>query len=301
MNSLEALKMDFNSQVQQLSIIKNERMFDDCIYVGSGDSYVAGLIAEYLTNHKCRCYSPSDLLNSRLLKDKTFCFISVTGKTSANIRLAQLARESGIKTIAVTIDRSSQLAQTCKEIIPLKIKRTSTPNFGTFAANVITCLQIAGLNIPNDFEIWHKKGVQLSHNLLQSLLLPNDGSIYILGKNILFAVCLYASFKIVEFFGNTAFAHKLEEFCHSPIFGLNRSDQVWILGQNEMHISQSFEKIGIPVTYFELYDSDMLTQLFTSIFCVQNLILLLAARHRFTEPRYLVDKAKLKTSSDLIY
>ncbi len=61
MNSIESLKLDFNSQIRELNNIRNKKIFDECIYVGSGDSYVAGLIAEFLTDYKCRCYSPSDL------------------------------------------------------------------------------------------------------------------------------------------------------------------------------------------------------------------------------------------------
>ena len=87
MNSIESLKLDFHSQIRELNNIRNKKIFDDCIYVGSGDSYVAGLITEFLTDHKCRCYSPSDLSNSRLIEDKTYCFISVTGRTKANIEL----------------------------------------------------------------------------------------------------------------------------------------------------------------------------------------------------------------------
>jgi len=89
MKSIDTLKLDFNSQIKELYNIHNEKIFDDCIYVGSGDSYVAGLIVEYLTSHKCRCYSASDLFNSRFIKDKTYCFISVRGKTKANIDVAQ--------------------------------------------------------------------------------------------------------------------------------------------------------------------------------------------------------------------
>ena len=97
MNSIESLKLDFDSQIRELNKIDNEKIFDDCIYVGSGDSYVAGLIVEYLTDQKCKCYSPSDLLNARLLEDKTYCFISVTGRTKANIALARRAAELGVK------------------------------------------------------------------------------------------------------------------------------------------------------------------------------------------------------------
>ena len=74
MNSIESLKLDFNRQQRELGNIHNEKKFDVCIYVGSGDSYVAGLIVEHMTEHKCRCYSPSDLFNSRFNDDQTYCF-----------------------------------------------------------------------------------------------------------------------------------------------------------------------------------------------------------------------------------
>ena len=174
MNSIESLKLDFNSQIRELNKIDNEKIFDDCIYVGSGDSYVAGLIAEFLTDHKCKCYSPSDLLNSRFIKDKTYCFISVTGKTKANIELARRAKELGVKTIAVTHNSNSRLAQICREIVPLKIttEHSPTAGFGTFVANVITCLQIVGLRVPTKFDIWHESGLEISLKLLDSMILP---------------------------------------------------------------------------------------------------------------------------------
>ena len=164
MNSIESLKLDFNSQIKQLHNIRNKKLFDDCVYVGSGDSYVAGLIVEYLTGHKCRCYSPSDLFNSKFIKDKTYCFISVTGKTKANIELARRAKKSGLRTAAVTANEKSKLAQVCDQVIPLKITRVKTPTAGflTFVANVITCLQLLGIDVPNKFGHWHKEAKHLS-------------------------------------------------------------------------------------------------------------------------------------------
>jgi len=303
MNSIEALKLDFNSQIRQLSKIHNKKICDDCIYVGSGDSYVAGLIAEFLTNHKCRCYSPSDLFNSRFIKDKTYCFISVTGKTKANIVVARRASQAGVKTVAVTLNKKSNLAQICDELVLPEIKRTDTPTagFSTFVANVVTCLQISGITIPQKFEVWHKKGVQLSLDLLESIVLPKEDSIYLLGNNILYAIALYTSFQMAEFFGSSAIAHKLEEFCHSPIFGFKTSDYIWILGQNESHVNQRLNALSLRRSYMDLYNQDILTQVFESIFFVQNLMLLLAQRHGFTELQYVLMKDVLKASSDIIY
>jgi fructoselysine-6-P-deglycase FrlB-like protein len=302
MNSIEALKVDFHAQLRELDNISNRKIFDECIYVGSGDSYAAGLIAEYLTDHRCRCYSPSDLFNSKFVYDKTYCFISVTGKTRANIEVARRASRAGVKTIAVTLDKSSRLANICNDVVPLKITRTDTPTsgFGTFVANVVTCLQLSGIKLPRKFSVWHKKGVQLSKNLLSSVTIPEQ-TLYLFGNNTLYAIALYASLQMAEFFGSTAFAHKLEEFCHSPIFGLKKSDYVWILGQNEEQIRRRLNRLGHHLSYIELYNKDIFAQLFASIFFVQNLILLLAEKYGYTELQYVKMKDVLSASSDIIY
>jgi hypothetical protein len=106
---------------------------------------------------------------------------------------------------------------------------------------------------------------------------------------------------MAEFFGSTVIAHKLEEFCHSPIFGVKKSHNLWILGQNEVQLSRRLEKLGFRISYFELYNSDILAQLFESIFFMQNLILLLAKKYGYTELQYVMMKDVLKASSDIIY
>jgi fructoselysine-6-P-deglycase FrlB-like protein len=303
MNSIESLKLDFDSQIQQLNKIRNKKIFDKCIFVGSGDSYAAGLIAEYLTEHNCKCYSPSDLYNSRFEYDKPYFFVSVTGKTKANIKVAERATQEGVRTVAVTLDKNSKLAQVCKEIVPLDITRAQTPTagFGTFVTNVLTCLQISGATVPQKFDVWHKKSVQLSLKFVESFLLSRQEPLYLLGDNVLYAVALYTSFQMVEFFGITAITHKLEEFCHSPIFGLKKSHPIWIFGQNDEQIEKRLERLGLNIAYTELRNNDIFAQLFISIFFVQNLILLLAKKHGYKELQYIKMKDFLKASSDIIY
>ncbi len=302
MNSIESLRLDFDSQIRELNKIDNEKIFDDCIYVGSGDSYVAGLIAEFLTDYKCRCYSPSDLMKARFLEDKTYCFISVTGRTRANIEFARRATKSGMRTIAVTFNQNSKLAEVCSEVVPVNITKADTPTAGfrTFVANVVTCLHIAGIMIPKKFEMWHKKGVELSLKFLNSTVLPAE-TLYLLGNNILYAISLYTSMQMAEFFGSTAIAHKLEKFCHSPIFGFRKSHYVWVLGQNEQQIRSSLSRLSLRLSYIELYNKDIFAQLFVTIFFVQSLILFLAEKYGYTELQYLMMKDVLKASSDIIY
>jgi len=303
MNSIESLKLDFDSQIQQLNKIRYRKIFDNCIFVGSGDSYAAGLIAEYVTDHKCKCYSPSDLYNSRFEYDKPYCFVSVTGKTMANIKVAQRATQEGVRTVAITFDKNSKLAQVCKEIVSLDITRTQTPTagFSAFAANVLACLQISGATGPQKFDGWHKKGMQLSLNFVEYIKLSQQGALYLLGNNVLYAIAMYTSFQMIEFFGIATIAHKLEEFCHSPIFGLKSSDYVWILGQNESQINKRLNALGLRVSYIEFYNKDPVAKLFESIFFVQNLMLLLAEKNESTELQYVLMKDVLKASSEIIY
>jgi fructoselysine-6-P-deglycase FrlB-like protein len=302
MNSIESLRLDFNMQINELGKINNYKISDSLIFVGSGDSYVAGLIAEYLTDHKCKCYSPSDLFNSELAKSQTYCFVSVTGKTKANISVAKRASERGSKTVAITFNENSKLAQVCDKIVHpnLKMAHTPTAGFGSFVANAVTCLQLAGITVPKKFNIWHQNAVKISQKVLETLVLPAD-TVFVLGNNILYALALYASFQMAEFFGTRAVAHKLEEFCHSPIFGLKRNDSVWIMGQKESQVNQRLRMLGLRLSYIELYSPNILTQLFESIFCVQNLMLLLAQRHGLEELQYVTMKDVLKASSDIIY
>jgi len=106
---------------------------------------------------------------------------------------------------------------------------------------------------------------------------------------------------MAEFFGKAAVAHKLEEFCHSPIFGLKKSDNLWILGQNEERIKIQLDKLGVHLSYFELSNRDVFAQIFESIFFVQGLLLRLSEKYQYKELQYVTMKNLLKASSDIIY
>jgi fructoselysine-6-P-deglycase FrlB-like protein len=302
MNSIESVKLDFNMQISELGKINNDKISDNLIFVGSGDSHIAGLFAEYLTDHKCICFSPSDLINSEFHKDRTYCFVSVSGKTKANISVAKRAVEAGSKTVAITFNENSKLAQVCDKIIHPNLKRAHTPTagFGSFVANAVTCLQVAGITVPKKFDIWYQNAVKISQNYLQSLVPPKN-TVFVLGNNILYPLALYTSFQMSEFFGSTAVAHKLEEFSHSPIFGIKKSHNLWIFGQNEEQISSRLNKLGLSLSYIELYNPDVLSQLFESIFFIQNSLLLLAEKYGYTELQYVLMKDVLETSSAIIY
>ena len=302
MNSIESLTSEFNAQISELGKINNDKISNNLIFVGSGDSYVAALITEYLTHHKCRCYSPSDLFSSELSRDRTYCFVSVTGRTKANISVAKRASRVGSKTVAITFSENSELAHLCDKIIHPNLKRAHTPTagFGSFVANAITCLQVAGITVPKKFGLWYHNALKISKNVLESVVLPED-TVFVLGNNTLYPLAVYTSLQMAEFFGTTSVAQKLEEFCHSPIFGIKKSHQLLVLGQKEETISQKLSQLGLKISYIDLYNQDPLSQLFESIFFVQNLMLVLAEKFGYTELKYLKMKSVLEASSDLIY
>ena len=154
MDSLEKIKFDYTEQINSLSQVSSRKKSKNCIFVGSGDSYVAGLIAENVSNHHCKCYSPVDLMRSKFMENMTYYFISVTGRTRSNIEVARRATKAGAKTVAVTFDPTSELAKVCNEIYTLETSTTNTStSYSTFTTNVVTCLELAGISIPRKFQM----------------------------------------------------------------------------------------------------------------------------------------------------
>lgn len=300
MDSLEKIRLDYIKQINSLTQISNRKKSKNCIFVGSGDSYVAGLIAEYVSNHTCTCYSPADLMRSKFMKEMTYYFISVTGRTRSNIEVAKRATDAGARTVAITLDPASELANVCDEIYPLrKAVANTVTSYGAFTANVIICLQLAGISIPRKFQMWHKNGLALSSKF-DHVNLPK-GTLHILGNDVFYPLAIYASLKMSEFFGVTTVPNRMEEFCHSPVFGIKPSHTVWILGRTENIISQKLGNLNNKSIFFELKNRDVLSEIFESIFFLQGFMLLLCEKNNFNELKYVLMKRVLAVSSSIIY
>jgi fructoselysine-6-P-deglycase FrlB-like protein len=302
MDSLEKIKLDYVGQINSLILarLSNRVKSKNCIFVGSGDSYVAGLIAEYVSHHQCSCYSPSDLKRSKFMDEMTYYFISVSGKTRSNIEIAKRATKAGVRTVAITFDPTSELASVCSEIYPLRIAsaKTST-SYSAFTANVVICLQLAGISIPPNFQTWHRNGMALSSKFEQ-VNLPR-GILHILGNDAFYPLAIYASLKMAEFFGVTSMPNRMEEFCHSPIFGIKPSHSLWIFGGTKNTSIQELENLRNELSFFELENSDPLSELFESIFFLQGLMLLWCEKYGINELKYVLMKKVLAISSNIIY
>ena len=89
MNSIEIMKKEIEQQIDKLkkiSVCEKNKNISEYLFVGLGDSFVSGLIASYESNFNCLCTDPVELIiTPTLSKNKRVFFISISGKTKANI------------------------------------------------------------------------------------------------------------------------------------------------------------------------------------------------------------------------
>src|ERR671925_1832174 len=146
MNATEAMQAEIEYQVQDLQKLDLPSLVKDCLFVGSGDSYIAGLAAQYFSGSHAICCSPIDIIKNHLLvKRRNLFVVSISGNTQANILAAKIAKKHGAGAIsAVTTRASSRLAKSCDQIIELKYKNTGITTAGTisFTTSMITCISL---------------------------------------------------------------------------------------------------------------------------------------------------------------
>ena len=146
MNSIDAMESEIRFQLEDLPLVKSYKADKNCLFVGSGDSYAACLVAQYASGNRALSCYPLDLLENPSIADGRVVYaVSVSGKTRANILAIKAAKKRGIHTVAITANPDSPLASACDEVIVMRYRRAPIITAGTisFAANVITCLSIA--------------------------------------------------------------------------------------------------------------------------------------------------------------
>ncbi|WP_297442538.1 hypothetical protein [Nitrosopumilus sp.] len=152
MNSIEAYEKDIKLQSNFLKSFKKQKPLSgqkNILFSGSGDSLVSSLLAESFSGGVTRAMDPLDLYyNKSLVKSKQVCFVSISGNTITNIKVAKIAK----KAIAITAYPNSRLAQSSAKTILL-----SSPNSGVFTAgsisfleSALTCISLVkNIQIPN--------------------------------------------------------------------------------------------------------------------------------------------------------
>jgi glucosamine 6-phosphate synthetase-like amidotransferase/phosphosugar isomerase protein len=337
MNAIEAMQAEIEYQVQELpklDLSSSPPPVNNCLFVGSGDSYVAGLAAQYYSGSHAICCSPIDIINNHLLVKKRNLFIvSISGNTQANILAAKIAKKHGVSTVsALTARSSSRLAKSCDQTIELKYKNTGITTAGTisFTASMIKCISLSTklIQLPSDlrkmYNLAEKQAKQAIsriddkyNNNNNNNTTSNDNnstSYFILGNSKLHAIAIYGALKFNEVFGAKAMAYPVEEFCHSPLFSIKETDQVIVLGgreeednedgdedyDNSRKLSKRLNEEGFSSVHvgFRLTGIELLLQ---ATFFIQLFVLKLAQKYGLTSCYFLRNEKLLKISSDFIY
>lgn len=301
---------------------------NSCLFIGSGDSYIAGLSAQYFSNSHAICCYPIDIIkNPLLVKSRNLFIVSISGNTQANILAAKIAKKHGASTItALTARSSSRLAKSCDQIIELRYRNTGIITAGTisFTASMIKCISLSTqLHMPSDLrklynhaekqaeqvmgEVDHKSNNNNNNNNIaigsSYSNSSSSSSYFLLGDGPLYAITKYGTLKFNEVFGTKALAYPAEEFCHSPLFSIKEADQAIVLGDgdgNNRKLSKRLNEEGFSSIYVEFKNTGI-ELLLQATFFIQLFVLKLAQKYGLTTCHFLMNKKLLKMSSDFIY
>jgi hypothetical protein len=113
---------------------------------------------------------------------------------------------------------------------------------------------------------------------------------------------LYGALKFNEVFGARAVPYPAEEFCHSPIFSIRKSDQIIMIGAEKdgKELEKRLNKEGLSSVHIN-FDGIGIELLLQSIFFMQLLVFKLARKRGLDDCYFLKNKKLLKISSDFIY
>ncbi|MEW6605144.1 MAG: SIS domain-containing protein [Thermoproteota archaeon] len=299
MNPLEAMQVEIECQLQDLQKQNLPRPDRNCLFVGSGDSYVAGLAAYHVSAGRALCCYPTDIIrNPSMINGRNVYVVSISGNTKANILAAKIAKRNGANTTAVTARPASKLAKVCDRTIELKYRIAGVTTSGTtsFTSSMLVCASLATkISLPANIDRIYGETKGRAEKAVGKI---NSGTYFILGDGILYPVTIYGALKFNEVFGAKAIAYPAEEFCHSPLFSLKKGDNVIVMGNKQL--DKRLRNEGFSSLHVDL-KCEGIGLLLESTFFIQFLVLKLAQRRGLTSCYFLRNKRLLRTSSDFIY
>ncbi len=314
------MQAEIEYQVQDLHELDLSLPVNDPLFVGSGDSYVAGLAAQYFSGSHAICCYPVDIIKNPLwVKSRNLFIVSISGNTRANILAAKIAKKYGAGAItALTARPSSSLAKSCDQTIELKYRNTGLTTAGTisFTASMIKCISLTTqLKLPSDIRKIYNCAEKQARQVIskidnkQGRRRSSSRSYFILGNGQLHAIAKYGALKFNEVFGARAVAYPTEEFCHSPLFSIKETDYAIVLGEddddydddyNSRKLSKRLNEEGFSSLHVG-FKSTGIELLLQATFFIQLLVLNLAQKYGLANCHFLRNKKLLRVSSDFIY
>lgn len=313
MNTLEAFEQDIIYQVtdlkkllhslniKQISIDQQEQ----CVFTGAGDSFAAALITELASSNRIRCIDPTVIcVNPLTVKDRFLYTISVSGNTKANIAAARVANKVAEKTVAITANAESKLANICDDTVELKFRNSGILTAGSigFTACMLTCLSLVRkVNLGDVKKLFNQAQKEAGRVKVVS------EHMHMVGNWFTYPLAMYGSAKMYEVFGIKAQYAMLEQFCHTELFSVKKDDTILILttsGDDDNkadELSAKLMKDGYNALVFKpegrnLEERALYYAMLSQMIALQN------AKKQNLEECYFVRNEKLRTiSSSLIY
>ncbi len=146
MNTIESYEKDIELHLDFLKSFRKQRPLSynqqkDTIFSGRGDSLASSMLAESFSGGILRAMDPLYLYkNKQLVKSKHVYFVSISGNTITNIKVAKIAK----RTTAITSKPESRLAKASDKIIPLTAPNNDVLTAGSisFLESALTCISL---------------------------------------------------------------------------------------------------------------------------------------------------------------
>ena len=301
MNTIDAFEKDIEQQVDFLKSFKKQKPISkslqkNTLFTGSGDSLISSLLAESFSEGTIRAMDPLDLYkNKHLVKSKRVYFVSISGNTITNIKVAKLAKKS----IAITSKSDSRLAKASDGVILLDAPTHHVFTAGsiTFLESALTCISLVkSLSIPKSDGIFKKARSDAKKARVSK-------KIYVLGNLLTFPIAMFCAAKFYEVMGYDVHYSRIEQFSHMELFSANRGDTVIIFEEKNAHnrqLAKNLAKVGINVIHPNL-PSGKIPQLLYCTFFSQFLALNEARKKHKKDCHFVTAKNIRNVSNQMIY
>jgi fructoselysine-6-P-deglycase FrlB-like protein len=301
MNTIEAYKKDIELQLDFLKLFKKQKILSynqlkNTIFSGSGDSLASAMLAESFSGGVVKAIDPLDLYkNKQLVKSKHVYFVSISGNTITNIKVAKIAK----RTTAITSKPESRLAEASDETILLNAPNCEIFTAGSisFLESALTCISLVKkITIPKNSKLFLKAKADAKKSKVSK-------RIFVLGNLFTFPLAMYCAAKFYEILGYDAHYCKIEQFSHMELFSVQKGDTVIIFESKNSYnkqLGKNLRKIGINVIHPNM-QSTKISQMIYYTFFSQLLALFEAKKKRKKDCHFIIAKKIRNVSNQMIY
>jgi len=301
MNTIEAYEKDIELQLdflksfrKQLTLSHNQQK--NTIFSGSGDSLASAMLSESFSDGMVKAIDPLDLYkNKQLAKSKHIYFVSISGNTLTNIKVAKIAKRA----TAITSKPKSRLAKASDETILLTAPNNKIFTAGSisFLDSALTCISLVKkIRIPKDSKLFAKAKTDAKKAKVTK-------RIFVLGNYFTFPLAMYCVAKFYEILGYDAHYSRIEQFSHMEIFSVQKGDTVIIFEEKNFHnkqLGRNLKNIGINLIHPNI-PSTKISQMIYCTFFSQLLALFEAKKKRKKDCHFVTAKKIRNVSNQMIY